>query len=91
MRTRRNADQIRYLLQQVKADQEQGLALGDCARKLGVSEMTIRRWRARYESPVSVEAGRVRELEVEVDRLKRIVAELMLDKTMLQDIVKKKW
>lgn len=91
MRTRRNAEHVRYLLQQVKADQEQGLTLGDSARKLGVCEMTIRRWRARYECPDSEEAGRVRELESEVARLKRLVAELLLDKQMLQDIAKKKW
>jgi putative transposase len=91
MRTRRNAEHIRYLLQQVRADQDQGLTLGDSARKLGVCEMTIRRWRARFEGPVSEEAGRVRDLEVEVDRLKRLVAELLLEKKMLEDIAKKKW
>src|SRR5262245_35059464 len=91
MRQRRSAEHVRYLLQQVQADQDQGLTLADCARKLGVCEMTIRRWRARYESPVSEEAGRIRELELEVDRLQRALGEVTMEKKMLQDIVKKKW
>lgn len=91
MRRRWNAEHIRTLLRQVKAEQDQGMKLGDIARKLGVCEMTIRRWRARYESPASEELGRIRELEQEVDRLKRLVGDLMLDKQMLQDIAKKKW
>jgi putative transposase len=91
MRRRLNADHIRHLLQRVRAQQEQGLSLRDCARQLGVCEMTIRRWRARFEAAGSEEAGRVRELEAEVARLKRLAAELMLDKQMLQDIAQKKW
>jgi putative transposase len=79
------------LLQQVQADQERGLTLADIACKLGVHEGTIRRWRARYESAVSEEAGRIRDLELQVDRLQRVIGELMMDKKMLQDIVKKKW
>ena len=91
MRARRSAEHVRYLLQQVQADQERGLTLADIARKLGVHEATIRRWRARYESAVSEEAGRIRELELQVDRLQRVIGELMMDKKMLQDVVKKKW
>lgn len=91
MRARRSAEHIRYLLEQVQGDQERGLTLADIARKLGVHEATIRRWRARYESAVSEEAGRIRDLELQVDRLQRVIGELMMDKKMLQDIVKKKW
>ena len=91
MRRRRSAEHVRYLLQQVEADQEQGLTLADIARKLGVSAETIRRWRLKYESAISEEAGRIRELEQQVDRLQRVIGEVMMDKKMLQDIVKKKW
>jgi putative transposase len=91
MRARRSAEHVRYLLQQVQADQERGLTLADIARKLGVHEATIRRWRARYESAVSEEAGHIRDLELQVDRLQRVIGELMMDKKMLQDVVKKKW
>jgi hypothetical protein len=49
------------------------------------------RWRQQY-APDQVDTDRrCRELELEVDRLKRLVAELLLDKQMLQDIAKKKW
>src|SRR5262249_15110444 len=55
----------------------------------GVAEATYSRWRAQHD-PAQVDADRrCRELEREVERLKRLVAELMLDKQMLQDIAKK--
>ena len=91
MRRRLNAEHIRALLQQVRLEQQQGLSLADCARKLGVCVMTLRRWRARFEPTGSEKTGRVCDLEAEVARLKRLVAELMLDKQMLQDIAQKKW
>jgi putative transposase len=52
---------------------------------------TYYRWRERHD-PATVDTDRrCRQLEVEIDRLKRLVAELLLDKTMLQDVAKKKW
>ena len=57
----------------------------------GIAETTYYRWRKRHD-PAQVDADRrCRELESEVGRLKRLVAELMLDKQMLQDLAKKKW
>jgi len=91
MRRRLNAEHIRTLLQQVKADRQQGLSWADCARKLGVCQMTLRRWRARFEKAGAEPVGRSDDLEVEVARLKRLVAELLLEKQMLQDIAQKKW
>ena len=91
MRKRHNAEHIRQLLEQVKLDRAQGLTIADSCRKLGIAEFTYRRWRAKYHLPPSEEAARIRVLENEVERLKRLVAELALDKQMLQDIVKKKW
>ena len=75
------------------ADRElaKGLTVPDVCRKLGVAQATYYRWRQRHD-PAQVNADRrCRELEGEVERLKRLVAELMLDKQMLQDIAKKKW
>src|SRR5262245_14031327 len=91
MRSRRNAEHIRRLLQQASVEHSQGLSWGDIARKLGVSTMTLLRWRRRYEGAASEEVGRVLEVQWEVERLKRLVAELLLDKQMLQDVAKKKW
>jgi putative transposase len=91
MRRRLNAEHIRTLLQQVKADRQMGLSWADCARKLGVCQMTLRRWRARIEKAGAEPVGRVGDLETEVARLKRLVAELLLEKQMLQDLAQKKW
>jgi putative transposase len=59
-------------------------------RKAGVSVSTYHRWKTKQENTVSSEQFRIRELELEVDRLKLLVAELALDRRMLQDALKKK-
>ena len=51
---------------------------------------TYYRWKAQQQDPVSAESLRLRELETEVDRLKHLVAELALDRRMLQEALKKK-
>jgi putative transposase len=91
MRKRRNIEHIRRLLEQARIDQAQGLTTADIARKLGIAQGTLFRWRKELEAPASEQAARIRLLESEVERLKRLVAELALDKQMLQDIAKKKW
>src|SRR5271156_784015 len=89
MRKRRTADQVAQVLREVDRDLAKGLTIADVCRKIGVAQTTYYRWRQRHD-PVPVDSERrCRELEAEVDRLKRLVAELMLDKQMLQDIAKK--
>jgi putative transposase len=56
-----------------------------------VSEATYHRWRLAFSPARADDARRVKQLESEVARLKELVAELMLDKRMLQDVAKKKW
>jgi putative transposase len=91
MRKRRNADEVARLLREFDRDLAKGLTVADICRKVGIAETTYYRWRQQHD-PVKDDASRkCRELEAEVERLKRIVAELMLDKQMLQDIAKKKW
>jgi putative transposase len=91
MRRRRNADEVARLLREADRDLAKGLTISDICRKQGIAETTDYRWRQRH-APGQVDNDRwCRELELEVDRLKRLVAELHLDKTMLQDIAKKKW
>jgi putative transposase len=91
MGKRRTREQIQRLLRQANRDLAKGLTVGDVCRKLGVSQNAYYRWRQRLDPAKVDEARRIRELEVEVERLKQLVAELMLDKRMLQDIAKKKW
>ncbi len=91
MGKRRTPEQIQRLLRDAEHDLAKGLAVGDVCRKLGISQNTYYRWRQRLAPAQADEARRVRELEGEVERLKLLVAELLLDKRMLQDVAKKKW
>jgi putative transposase len=63
----------------------------DACQRLGVCEQTLHRWRNQYGGVKADEAKRLKELEVENARLKRLVAELALDKQMLQEVAQKKW
>jgi transposase-like protein len=91
MSKRRTAEQIGRLLREANRDLAKGLTVADVCRKLGITENSYYRWRQQHD-PVKVDdARRVRELEAEVERLKILVAELLLDKKMLQDVAQKKW
>ncbi len=63
----------------------------DLARKHGISEGTIYRWRSKYGGMDVSEARRLKSLEEENRRLKRIVADQALDIQMLKDVNSKKW
>src|SRR5579859_3574754 len=89
MRKRRTPDQIAKILREVQADLDAGLNVGQACRKVGYSSTTYYRWKALQEDPVSNEQLRVSELEAENVRLKALVAELALDRRMLQEALKK--
>jgi putative transposase len=91
MGKRRTKEQIERLLREADRDLDKGLTVGDFCRKAGISQNTFYRWRLRFTTAKVDEGRRVRELESEVGRLKVLVAELLLDKKMLQDVAKKKW
>jgi putative transposase len=91
MSKRRTAAQIVRLLREADRDLAKGLTVADVCRKLGIAENTYYRWRQLHDPAKVDDARRVRELEAEVERLKLLVAELLLDKKMLQDVAKKKW
>lgn len=91
MSKRRTDDEVTRLLKDADRDLAKGLTVSDFCRKVGVAQTTYHRWRKRHD-PAQVDSDRrCRQLEVEVERLKRLVAELLLDKQMLQDVAKKKW
>lgn len=90
MGKRRTREQIQRLLREADRDLAKGLTVGDVCRKIGVSQTSYHRWRQRFDPAVVDEGRRIRELQVEVERLKLLVAELLLDKRMLQDVAKKK-
>src|SRR3974377_2057112 len=91
MRRRRTAEEVARLLREADRDLAKGLTVSDICRKQGIAETTYYLWRQQYAPEQVGSDRRCRELELEVDRLKRLVAELLLDKQMLQDIAKKKW
>ena len=91
MSKRRTAEQIKKLLREVDRDLAKGLTVTDVCRKLGIADNTYYRWRQHHDPDQVDETRRIRELEVEVERLKVLVAELLLDKKMLQEVAKKKW
>lgn len=74
----------------VLREHEAGAKTADLARKHGVSEATLYNWKAKYGGMDVPEAKRLRQLEDENAKLKRIVADLSLDKEMLQDAIRRK-
>jgi putative transposase len=90
MRKRPGRDQIAKILREVQADLDAGLNISQACRKAGYSSTTYYRWKALQENPVTNEQLRVSELEAENGRLKTLVAELALDRRMLQEALKKK-
>ena len=68
-----------------------GTTVAEICRKLGVSEPTFYRWKKQFVGMGTVEIRRLKQLEEENAKLKRLVADLSLDKTMLQDVLRKKW
>ena len=85
-RKRFSVEQITSLLQQVTA----GMAVGDVCRQVGISEQTFYRWKKTYGGMLPSEARELKQLRDENVKLKRLVADLSLDKAMLQDVVSKK-
>ncbi len=79
-------EQIAFALRQAEA----GLAVEDICRKLGVSQATFFRWKQRFGQMGTAELRRLRQLEEENKKLKQLVADLSLDKKMLQDVLAKK-
>jgi len=78
--------QIAFALRQA----ESGTPVAEIIRKMGISEVTFYRWKKKYAGLGVAELRRLKQLEDENRRLKRMVADLSLDKQMLQDVLSKK-
>jgi len=72
-------------------EQEAGAKTADVCRKHGVSSATFNKWKAKFGGMDVSDARRLRALEDENARLKKLVADLSLDNAMLKDIASKKW
>ncbi len=80
-----SVEQITAVLQQVGG----GMPVGDVCRQVGISEQTFYRWKKEYVGMLPSEARELKQLRDENLKLKRLVADLSLDKVMLQDVVQK--
>ena len=72
-------------------EQEAGAKTADICRKLGISDATFFKWKSKYGGLEVSDAKRLRALEDENARLKRLLADAMLDNAVLKDIASKKW
>ncbi len=85
-RSRFTEVQVAYALRQAEA----GMPVIDVCRSHGISEATFYIWKKKYGDLGASEVRRLRQLEEENARLKRVVADLTLDKNILQEVIRKK-
>jgi len=85
-KSRFTEEQITVVLKQV----ELGVPLEEICRKYGISKQTFYRWKTKYAGLSTTEVRRLKHLEEENRQLKQIVADLTLDKQVLQEVLKKK-
>ena len=86
-RKRYSEEQIISILKQHEA----GRTMVDLAREHGIAENTLYRWKSKFDGMEVSEAKRLRELETENARLKRLLAEAELDKAAMKEVIEGKW
>ena len=85
-KSRFSEQQIAYMLRQG----EEGTPVEEVCRKAGIAIQTYYNWRKKYGGLMPSEMKRLKQLEEENQRLKKLVADLSLDKEMLQDVIRRK-
>ena len=85
-RKRHSAEQIINKLREAEVHLGQGMSVPEVSRKLGVTEQTYYRWRKEYGGLKTDQARKLKDLEKENARLKKLVADLSLDKAMLLEV-----
>jgi putative transposase len=85
-RSKFSEQQIAFVLRQA----DEGTAIAEVCRKAGISEATFYSWRHKYGGLMPSEMKRLKQLDEENHRLKKLVADLSLDKAMLQDVIRRK-
>tara|TARA_R110000782_G_scaffold23881_11_gene62065 strand:- start:3808 stop:4155 length:348 start_codon:yes stop_codon:yes gene_type:complete len=83
-RSRVTDAQIAFVLKQA----EEGTSVAEVCRKAGIAEATFYNWRKKYAGLMPAEMKRLKQLEEENSKLKRLVVDLSLDKVMLRDVIK---
>ena len=85
-RNRYSEQQIAFALRQY----ESGTTISEIVRKMGITEQTLHRWKKKFGGMGVAEMRRLKQLEEENGKLKQLVADLSLDKQILQDVLSKK-
>ena len=85
-KSRFSEQQIAFILRQA----EEGTTVEEVCRKAGISQATYYNWKAKYGGLMPSEMKRLKQLEEENGKLKKLVADLALDKEMLQDVIRRK-
>lgn len=86
-RKRYTEEQIIGILREAEA----GVAVADLCRKHGMSDASFYKWRSKYGGMDVSDTKKLRQLEAENAKLKRLLADAMLDKAALEDVLSKKW
>lgn len=90
-RKRHTSEQIIRKLREAEGHLSSGLLIAQVCQKLEISEQTFHRWRNQYGGMKANDAKRLKELEIENRRLKKAVADLTLDKQILEEVSKGNW
>jgi len=85
-RSKFSEQQVAFILRQAT----EGTPIAEVCRKAGISEATFYNWRNKYGDLTPSEMKKLRQLDDENQRLKKLVADLSLDKAMLQDVIRRK-
>jgi putative transposase len=91
MAKHRRKAEIAAIVKAIERQRAKGVPLADCCKAQGVSEQSYYRWRSEAAADKDDTARRLREVTAEAERLKQVLADVMLDNKMLREVAKKKW
>jgi putative transposase len=91
MAKHRSKAEIAAIVKAIEKQRARGLPLADCCKAQGVSEQSYYRWRTESAADKDDTARELREVTLEAERLRRALADVMLDNQMLREVAKKKW
>lgn len=91
MAKHRTKAEVAAIVRAIDKQRTKGVPLADCCRTQGVAEQSYYRWRSAAAADKDDTARRLREATTQVDRLRRALADAVLDNQMLREVAKKKW
>ena len=91
MAKQRTRAEIGAIVKAIEKQRVKGVPLADCCKAQGVAEQSYYRWRSAAAADKDDTARQLRELTSEAERLRRLLADVMLDNQMLREVAKKKW